>query len=331
MRRRDFITLLGGAAAAWPLAARAQQRERVRRIGVLMPHNENDSVAKSWLFVLMQQLRELGWTDGRNLQVASRWAAGDSDRMQRFAKELVDFQPNVIFAVTSPATAAVQRETRTIPIVFAGVSDPVGSGFVTSLGNPGGNVTGFTNIEAAMAGKSLELLMEVAREVKHVAIMFNPDTAPGGGLYFLPAAETAAQSLKTALIRAPVRSEAEMEKVMTTLVGGLSDGIIVMSDVSMQIHRARIISLAAVNKVPAIYPQRVYALDGGLLSYGADTADLFRRAAPYLDRILRGAKPEELPVQMPTKFELVINLKTARALGLDVPPTLLARADEVIE
>jgi putative ABC transport system substrate-binding protein len=248
-----------------------------------------------------------------------------------FAKELVDLQPEVILASTTPVTAALQRETRTIPIVFAGVTDPVGDGFVAGLPRPGGNITGFMDEEAAMAGKSLQLLTEIAPGVKRAAIMFNPDTAPGGGSYFLPSFESASQSLKVAPIVAPVHSDAEIETVITSLGRESGGCLVIQPDAFMIVHRAPVILLAARNNVPAVYPRSTYVRDGGLLSYGPDGVDYFRRAALYVDRILRGAKPAELPVQLPVKFEMAINLKTAKALGLTVPQSILLRADEVIE
>jgi putative ABC transport system substrate-binding protein len=272
----------------------------------------------------------LGWNNGRNLRMDVRWAAGSVDRMRMFAKELVDLQPGVILANTTPVTAALRNETHTIPIVFVVVSDPVGAGFVASLARPGGNITGFINVEASFGGKWLELLKEIAPRVRRAAIMFNPDTAPGGGSYFLGSFESAAQSLGVEPITAPVRSVAEIESVMTRLGREPGGGLAVMSDGFMFIHRGSIISLAARGNVPAIYFDAALSKDGGLLSFGADLRDMFRRAASYVDRILRG-EPADLPVQVPTKFELVINLKTAKALGLTVPLTLQVRADEVIE
>jgi putative ABC transport system substrate-binding protein len=330
MRRREFITLLGGAAT-WPLSARAQQPERMRRIGVLMDRDENDPDGKAELSGFTQGLAELGWTDGRNLRMDFRWAADNVDRMRIFAKELVGLQPDVILASTTPGTAALQRETRTIPIVFAAVADPVGDGFVAGLPRPGGNLTGFIFTEAAMAGKWLELLTEIAPGVKRAAMMFNPDTSPGGGSYFLPPFEAAARSLKVAPIAAPVHSDAEIETLMTSLAREPRGGLVVIGDAFMQVHRAPTILLAARNNVPAVYNRSVFARDGGLLSYGPDQVDTFRRAASYVDRILRGANPADLPVQLPVKFEMFLNAKTAKALGLAVPPSILLRADEVIE
>jgi putative tryptophan/tyrosine transport system substrate-binding protein len=331
MRRREFITLLG-SAAVWPLAAQAQQSDRRRRVGVLMAFDENDPQTRGWLSNFTQGLAELGWTAGHTAQIDVRWAAGSIDRMRTFAKELVELQPDVILAGTTPVTAALQRETSTIPIVFVLVSDPVGAGFVAGLPRPGGNITGFTNIEGGtFGGKWLELLKEIAPRVRRVAIMFNPDTAPGGGAYFLGPFEAAARSLAMEPITSRVRSDAEIETAIASL-GREQVGLVIMADSFMLVHRGTVISQAARNNVPTIgadFP--VFAREGGLLSYGSNFSDIFRRAAPYVDRILRGANPGELPVQAPTKYELVINLKTAKALGLDVPLFLQERADEVIE
>jgi putative ABC transport system substrate-binding protein len=328
MRRRDFVTLLGGAATAWPLAARAQQSEPMRRIGVLMAFNENDPEPQAWLSGFMQGLAELGWTYGRNLRMDVRWSAGEVDRMRMFAKTLVD--PDVILANSTPVTALLQRETRTIPIVFVAVTDPVGANFVASLPRPGGNITGFGDAETAMVGKWLELLKEIAPGINRIAAMFNPDTAAGGGSYFLAPLEAGAQLLKVELITARVHSDAKIEQTISSL-GREPGGLIVVPDGFMVVHRAPIISLAARYNVPAVYWQSLFAKGGGLLSYGADYSDLFRRAAPYVDRILRGTKPSDLPVQLPVKFKMSINLNTAKALGIEVPSQLLAQADEVIE
>jgi putative ABC transport system substrate-binding protein len=320
MRRREFITLLGGAAIVWPLALQAQQGQRVRRIGVLMGYAESDPSAQSLLATFVQSLQQSGWTVGQNISIESRWAGGDTKRIEKFAKELVELRPDVILA-----------NKRTIPIVFAIVSDPVGAGLVAKLSQPAGNVTGFINIEALMGGKWLELLKEIAPGVRRAAIMFNPDTAPGGGSYFLTSFETAARSLGVEPITAAVRSDADIENAVTALRRESDGGLVVSADGFMLVRRHSIISLAARNSVPAIYFTPAFPKDGGLLAYGANSLDVFRRAGPYVDRVLRGAKPSDLPVQVPTKFELVINLKTAKALGLTVPPSLLARADEVIE
>ena len=329
--RRKFLVALGGAAAAWPLAAWAQQDERMRRIAVLMGWSESDPQFRSWIDTFVEGLAQLGWADGRNVQINVRWASGDVVRMRTFAKELVELQPDVILGGTTPVTAALQRETRTIPIVFVVVADPVGAGFVAGLPHPGGNITGFLNAEAAIGGKWLEMLKEIAPHVTRVAIMFNPDTAPLGGAYFLDSFEAAARSLAVEPITARVRSNAEIEAVIASLEG-TQGGLVIMTDSFMGVHRGTVISLATRTKVPVIGADLPsFAREGGLLSYGANLRDIFRRAAPYVDRILHGANPGDLPVQAPVKYEMAINLKTANALGLTVPPTLLALADEVIE
>jgi putative tryptophan/tyrosine transport system substrate-binding protein len=330
MRRREFIAGLGGALA-WPRAVRAQQGDRVRRVGVLMYSVENDPQGRALLSAFTRGLAELGWIEGRNLRMDVRWAAGKVDVARTFADELVGLQPDVILANATPQTAALQRATRTIPIVFAAVFDPVGDGFVASLPRPGGNITGFSNLEGSMAGKWLELLAEIAPSVKRAAILFNPETAAGGGSYFLPAFEVAARSLKVVPIVAPVHSDAEIEMVVTSLGREPQGGLIAINDSFVQVHRAPIIALAARNNVPAVYSSSAFPREGGLLSYGTDTLDIFRRSASYVDRILRGAIPAELPVQLPTKFEMILNVKTAKALGLTVPQSILLRADEVIQ
>jgi putative ABC transport system substrate-binding protein len=333
MRRREFIILLGGGATmAWPLAARAQQPDRMRRIGVLMSVEENDPEGKTQLSQFTQGLAESGWTDGRNLRMEVRWGGGDVNRTRTFAKELVALQPDVILAQGTPGTAALQRETRTIPIVFVVVADPVGPGFVAGLPRPGGNITGFINSEAVIGAKMLELLTEIAPGLKRVAMIFDPDTAPGRGTYYFRDFEAAARSSKLEAIAAEARSDAEIETVVTSLRGEPRGGLIVTPDYFMFNHSEQIISQAARNNVPAVYPWRsVVARQDGLLSYGPDLVDIHRRSAPYVDKILRGAKPADLPVQVPVKFEMAINAKTAKALGLTVPPSILVRADEVIE
>jgi len=333
MRRRDFIAGLGAAAspAIWPLAGRAQPGDRVRRIGVLIGNAENDPEARTLLAAFTQGLAESGWTDGRNARIDIRWGAGRVSRIRMLAKELVDRQPEIILASGTAVTAALRQETQTISIVFALVGDPVGDGFVASLARPGGNITGFASQEAAMAGKWLQLLTEIAPGINRVAMIFNPDAAAGGGSYFLPPFEAAARLLNVAPIKAPVRSDAEIETVITSLARESGSGLVVMPETFTTTHRAPIILLAARNHVPAVYAVSSYARNGGLLSYGPDYRDIFRRAALYVDRILRGEKPAELPVQVPAKFEMVLNLRTARALGLEVPPSILLRADEVIE
>jgi len=330
MRRREFITVLAGAAT-WPLAALAQQPGRLQRIGVLMSWHESDPEVMTFLTGFMQGLAGFGWVDGGNVRMEVRWAGGSADRLRMFAKELIDLQPDVILATSTPATAALQQATRAIPIVFAGISDPVGAGFVASLSRPGGNLTGFIDMEGAFGGKWLEVLKEIAPDIKRAAIMFNPDTAPAGGSYYLPSFDAAARKLKVEPIAVRVRSVAEIETVITSLGREPGGSLVVMPDIFMETHRAQIILLAARNNVPAVYSQSVFARDGGLLSDGPDGVDIFRRSASYVDRILRGANPAELPVQLPTKFEMTVNAKTAKSLGLDVPATLLGRADEVIE
>jgi putative tryptophan/tyrosine transport system substrate-binding protein len=327
MRRREFIAGLG-SAAAWGLTARAQQGGRVRRIGVLMPRDENDPTLKTYVSAFTQALADLGWIDGRNLRMDLRSYGDDINRMRARAHELVGLQPDAIVTTGTPATSALQRETRTIPIVFAGVGDPVASGLVTRLDRPSGNITGFATQEASLGGKFVELLWEIAPGLKRAAIMFNPDTHSP---VHMPSLETAARSLKVVLIMAPVHDDVEIETAIVDLGREPGGGLVVMPDTFMNQHRAPTISASARNNVPAVYSLSAFARDGGLLSYGDYPVDLFRRAATYVDRILRGAKPAELPVQLPTKFELVINLKTANALGLTVPPNLLAFADEVIE
>jgi putative ABC transport system substrate-binding protein len=326
--RRGFITLLGGIAA-WPLVARAQQAERVRRIGVLMGGDENDPEFKTRLSAFTQALADLGWTDGRNVRMDLRWTGGDSNRIRALAQELSGLQPDIILTNGTAETVALQRETRTIPIVFAAVSDPVAQRIVARLDRPGGNITGFANLEATLGDKWLELLWEIAPGLKRVAIMFNPDTAPASS--FMPSLETAARSLKVVPIIAPVHSDVEIDTAIIAFGREPGGGLVVVPDAFMLVHRASTILAAARNNIPAIYTLSAFVRDGGLLSYGTDRVDLFRRAASYVDRILRGEKPGDLPVQLPTKFEMVVNLKTAKALGLTVPPSLLAIADEVIE
>jgi putative ABC transport system substrate-binding protein len=329
MRRRDFITLLGGAATAWPIAGRAQQGNPVRRIGVLMGYDEDDPVAKTFVSAFIEMLAGLGWTDGRNVRMDLRWGASDINRMQALAQELVGLQPDIIVASTTPATIAVQRETRTIPIVFANVTDPVAQRIVARLNRPSENITGFATYEATLGGKWLELLSEIASGLKRAAIMFNPETAPASA--YMPALETAARLLKVVPIFAPVHSDGEIETALITLGREPGGGLVVMFDAWTLAHRGPIISAAARNNVPAVYSRSEAVRDGGLLSYGVDQVDPFRRAATYVDRILRGEKPGDLPVQFPTKFEMVLNLKTAKALGLTVPQSIVLRADEVIE
>jgi putative ABC transport system substrate-binding protein len=328
LKRRELITLLGSVAVAWPLAARAQQP---RRVGVLMAHSETDTAPKAYLAAFTQELARLGWTDGGNLRLVVRWTASDPNRTLTLAKELVDLHLDVILANTSPVTAALHRETRTIPLVFVVVADPVGQGFVASLSRPGENITGFVFVESTMMGKWFELLTQIAPTVKRVAIMYNPDTAPGKGAFFLPKFAEAAGPLKTEAVTVHVRSDAEIEAVMTSLGKERGSGLAIMPDIFTYVHRVPILSLAARNNVPTVYWDKSYVKEGGLLSYGTDQADLFRRSASYVDRILRGEKTAELPVQLPVKFEMAVNAHTAKALGLTIPDSILLRADEVIE
>ena len=330
MRRREFLKLVGGSAVAWPLVARAQQPERMRRIGVLMGYAESDRQGQANVAAFRMGLQKLGWTEGRNVAIEYRWAAAEADLVQQFAKELVALQPDLILTQNTPITAAVLQQTRTIPIIFANVSDPVGSGFVAGLPRPGGNVTGLIDIDASMAGKWLGLLKEVAPRVARVAFLFNPATAPFAEYYVTPL-KAAAASFAVEAIAAPVRDTSELESVVAGHAREPDGGLIVMPEAFMNVHRAEVTSLAAHYRLPAVYPRRFFAEVGGLLSYGNDQSDNFRRAATYADRILHGAKPNELPVEQPTKFELVINLKTAKALGLTVPVHLQQIADEVIE
>ena len=329
--RREFIALLGGAAAALPLAARAQQPERMRRIGVLMGAAENDTETQPWVAAFREGLEKLGWSEGRNILIDTRWATpGDVESRQRLAKELVALQLDLILSHSTPNTATLLQQTRTIPIVFAVVADPVGSGFVASFPRPGGNVTGFTLFEPSIAGKWLELLKEIAPRVTRVAFLFNPATAPFYEIYLKPFKASAA-SLAVQAIAAPVHNTSELEAVVAAQAREPNSGVMTMPDSFMNAHRAEITALAARYRLPAVYPYRFFTELGGLLSYGNDLTDNFRRAATYVDRNLKGAKPSELPVQAPIKFELVINIKTAKALGLDVPVQLQQRADEVIE
>jgi len=327
MKRREFIAGLG-SAAAWPVAAPAQQPERMRRIGVLMPFDENDPEGKHRYSAFTQALADLGWIDGRNVRMDLRWAGGDTNRIRALAQELVGLQPDIILTNGTPTTVALQGETRTIPIVFATAADPVASGMVARLEHPSGNITGFANNEASLGGKRLELLSEIAPGLKRIAIMFNPDLVVASDKLLL---EMAARSLKVEPIFAPVHGDAEIETAIMAIGREPRGGLLVMPDVFTNAHRAPIISAAARNNVPAVYQISTFARDGGLLSYGADPVDIYRRTATYVDRILRGEKPGDLPVQFPTKFEMAVNLKTAKALGLTVPQSILLLADEVIE
>jgi putative tryptophan/tyrosine transport system substrate-binding protein len=329
VRRREFITLLSGASVAWPLAARAQQPERMRRIGVLMYGDENDYDLRGRLLGFIQSLAKSGWADSRNLLVDVRWTVANLDLVRRHAKELVALKPDVLVATSTPATAAFQDETPDIPIVFVGISDPVGAGFVANLAHPGGNLTGFINIEAGMGGKWLELLNEIAPGIQRVAIMFSPDTSTAA--YYMPSLETAARSLGVTPVAAPVRSDADIETVIAMLGREPGGGFILPPDGFTTAHRGLITSLAEQANLPFVAAVASLAREGGLLSYGPDSVDIYRHAASYVDRILRGTKPAELPVQVPVKFEMIVNAKTAKALGLRLPQSILLRADEVIE
>jgi putative ABC transport system substrate-binding protein len=331
VKRRTFIAGFGGAAA-WPVVVRAQQGERTRRIGVLMPGDENDPLAKAPISAFTLALAGLGWTDSRNVRIDLRWAGSDINRIRASAKELVSLQPDIIVTIGSTAaTVALQRETATIPIVFATVIDPVASGLVARLDRPSGNITGFAAWEPTMEGKWLELLSEIAPGLKRAAIMFNPDLSLATRPAFIPPFEMAARSLKLEPIIAPVYSDVEIETAMIALGREPRGGLVVITDTFTLAHRVQFILGAARNNVPAVYMVSEFVRDGGLLSYGPDAVDISRRAATYVDRILRGAKPADLPVQFPVKYEMAVNLKTAKALGLTVPQSILLRADEVIE
>jgi putative ABC transport system substrate-binding protein len=328
MRRREFITLLGGAAV-WPMTVRAQQPERVRRIGVLMPFEESDSDAQANITAFRQALQMLGWTDGHNVRIDHRWGGGEPERISAHASELVRLKPDVILASSPLVLQALLQETRSIPIVFTEITDPVGSGFVASLARPGGNVTGFAIAEFSMYGKSLEMLKEVAPHVARVVVLLNSEQAPQAGMWH--AIEAAAPSFRVQVTAADVRGSADIEHAIESLARESNGGLIVLPNVPTIVHRGLIMALAARHRLPAVYSSRQFVTEGALISYGPDRVDQYRRAAAYVDRILRGEKPADLPVQQPTQFELAINLKTAKALGLEVPWFLQQRADEVIE
>jgi ABC-type uncharacterized transport system substrate-binding protein len=333
MRRREFITLVGGAAAmsslSWPLAARAQQSERVRRVGVLTNLVADDPESQARVGAFLQGLQESGWALGRNVRMEYRWGGGDADRTRRYAAELVALAPDVILTSGSTALAPLLQATRSVPIVFAQVPDPVGAGFVTSLARPGGNATGFLTFEYGLSGKWLELLTQIAPGVTRAAVIRDPAQSAGIGQW--GAIQAVAPSVRMLVSPVNVSDAGEIERDVAAFARGSNGGLIVTSSPSAGLHRDLIVTLAARHRLPAVYYQRVFVAAGGLISYGPDFIDQYRRAAGYVDRILKGEKPADLPVQAPTKYELVINLKTAKALGLDVPPQLLARADEVIE
>jgi ABC-type uncharacterized transport system substrate-binding protein len=330
MRRRNFITLLGGAAA-WPLAARAQQPDRMRRVGVLAGMGESDPEAQSTVEALDQTLQRFGWVEGRNLRIDRRWGAGNPGRIETFAKALIALEPDVIVAHGTPAAIPLRKETSTIPIVFVQVTDPIESGFIANLAHPGGNMTGFTSQEPSMVGKWVEMLKEMAPRISRVAFLFNPETAPYIVRSYQGPLESSARSLGILPSASPVHNPSEIESAITALAREPGGGLVVTPDAFNIVHRERIIALAAQNKLPAISPYRFMVAEGLLMSYGLDMVDLFRRAAAYVDRILKGAKPTDLPVQAPVKFVMAINLKATKSLGLTVPQMLLVAADEVIE
>ena len=329
MKRREFITLLGGAAATWPLAVRAQQGERMRRIGVLMTVAADDAEGQARVVAFGQGLAQLGWTVGRNMQIDIRWTAGKADDTRKYATELVALAPDVVLAAGGGGVGPLLQVTGTVPIVFTQVTDPVGAGFVESLGRPGGNATGFINFEYGMSVKWLELLKEIAPRVSRVAVLRDP-TQSGGPAQFA-AIQGAAPSFGVEVSPVGVRDGAEIKRAVTAFARGSNDGVIVLTTGLTLVHRELIISLAARHRLPAVYTDRTFVTGGGLISYGPDRMEHFRLAAGYVDRILKGEKPADLPVQAPTKYELVINLKTAKALGIEMPASVLARADEVIE
>jgi putative ABC transport system substrate-binding protein len=329
MRRREFITLFGGAAASWPLAARAQQPERMRRIGVLMFFEEDDPQSMLRVGAFLEGLQRLNWIKGDNVQIDIRWGAADTERSRRYAAQLIALAPDVILAQASSATAALREATRTLPVVFVNVTDPVGAGYIASLARPGGNATGFTYLEYGISGKWLELLKEIAPRVTRAAVLRDPSLAVGIGQ--LGAIQSVAPSLRIETSPIDDRDAGEIERTITDFARTPNGGVVVGAGAGGLVNRKLIITLAAQHKLPAVYFQSSFVEDGGLLSYGPDGVDGFRKAALYVDRILKGEKPADLPVQAPTKYEMAINLKTAKALGLTVPPALLARADEVIE
>jgi putative tryptophan/tyrosine transport system substrate-binding protein len=329
MKRREFITLLSGAAVAWPLAARAQQSDRVRRIGVLMNGAAHDPDAQTSIAAFVQAMQQLGWTDGRNVRIEYRWGEGNASNIRKYAAELAMLAPDVIFSTGTAGMRPLLQATRTVPIVFAQVADPVGAGFVDSLSRPGGNVTGFMQFEYSLSGKWLELLKQIAPGVTRAAVIRDPDITAGIGQFAV--IQSVAPLVGVEVSPVNVRDATEIERAVTTFARSSNGGLIVTASALSSFHRELIIALAARYKLPTVYYRRAFVTAGGLISYGYDSVDQYRRAAGYIDRILKGEKPADLPVQAPTKYELAINLKTAKALGLTVPPSLLARADEVIE
>jgi putative ABC transport system substrate-binding protein len=330
MRRREFIGILSGAVAAWPIALRAQQAERMRRIGVLLAVAESDVDVRKGIGIFQRTLQELGWKDGHNIRIDYRWGNADPERIQALAKELVNLQPDVLVGHSTPSAKGFLKQTRSIPIVFLTVTDPLGQGLVASLSHPGGNITGFSVFEFSLGSKWLETLKQIVPGIRRITSIFNPETAPYYELY-LSAISAAVPSLAVESIAASVHSEADIENVIRKVGSEPDSALFVLPDSHNVVHRKRIIELTAQYRLPTIYYFRYFASDGGLISYGPDEMDLFRRTAGYVDRILKGTNPSDLPVQQPTKFELVINLKTAKAMGIQIPVSLLARADEVIE
>jgi len=330
LRRRKFITLIGGAAAMWPLAADGQKAERMRRLGVLMAASEDDPLMQTRITAFRQALAELGWTEGRNLKIEWRWTGGDITRVREYASELVRLAPDVLVANGTPNIAALKQATNSIPIVFVVVNDPVAQGIIASMAHPGGNITGFSFLEYSMVGKSLEMLKQIAPGIVRVAMMFNPDTYPYYAIH-LQSFETVARTLSLELTAAQVHSPEEIDEVIAKLGRQPGSALLIAPDPYLVVHRDAVIRAAGQYRVPATYSFRQHVQEGGLMSYGADTVDVFKRSASYIDRILKGTSPADLPVQAPVKFEIAINLKTARALSLDIPPNLLALADDVIE
>jgi putative ABC transport system substrate-binding protein len=330
MRRRELIALIGGTVASWPPAAWAQQPNRMRRLGVLMAVAESDADVQKGIAIFLQRLLELGWKDGRNIRIDYRWGGGDAELIETLAKELFDLQPDVLVGHSTPSAKALLKQTRVIPIVFLTVTDPLGQGLVASLSNPGGNITGFSVFEFSLGSKWLETLKQIAPGIRRVTAIFNPETAPYYGLY-LQSISATLPALAVQSIAAPVHSEADIENVIRKVASEPDSGLFVLPDSHNVVHRKRIIELTVKFRLPTIYYFRYFVSDGGLISYGPDELDLFRRTAGYVDRILKGTDPSDLPVQQPTKFELVINLRTAKEMGIEMPASLLARADEVIE
>jgi putative tryptophan/tyrosine transport system substrate-binding protein len=329
MKRRDLIRMIAGSAAAWPLAAPAQQRGPMRRLGVLMNVAEADPESAARIAAFLQGLQQSGWSDGRNVQIDTRWAAGDVEHFRRYSAELVALAPDAILASSSLAVAALRQATRTTPIVFVGIVDPVGAGFVDSLARPGGNATGFTLFEYGLSGKWLELVKEIAPPITRAAVLLDPASPAESGMF--TAIQSVAPSVGVELSPFGMRDASEIERAVTAFASEPNGGLIVLGSTLANIHRELIITLAARHRLPAVYSDRLFVTSGGLISYGPNRIDQFRRGAAYVDRILKGEKPSDLPVQAPTKYELVMNLKTAKALGLELPSTLLSRADEVIE